>query len=367
MIISKEDYTRLKEGKVLGRYVVNEQIIAFLNKMPPTFKVATEGHSVLNRPIKSVTLGKGKNKILMWSQMHGNESTTTKAVLDLINLLDSNTAVANEVLERCTIKILPILNPDGAYAYTRVNANEVDLNRDAQIRSQPESKVLRAVYDHFKPDFCFNLHDQRSIYNVGMTSKSATVSFLAPAHDAERSISKKRIKAMQLIVAMNETLQELIPGQIGRYDDAFNANCVGDTFQMLNTPTILFEAGHAQGDYDREKTREYIFYAMVKVLDTIAKDASTAYDHQVYFNIPENAKGFFDILIKNVPLPDSSARKDVGILYREVLNGEKISFIPNIEKDGNLDGYFGHETYDCLNSKDTSYLRSSDLRDLLAI
>ena len=49
------------------------------------------------------------------------------------------------ILKACTLYIIPILNPDGAKAYTRLNANEVDLNRDAQDLSQPESKVLRAV------------------------------------------------------------------------------------------------------------------------------------------------------------------------------------------------------------------------------
>ena len=52
-----------------------------------------------------------------------------------------------------------MVNPDGAKLYTRVNANEVDLNRDSVNLSQPESKVLRNVFEEFKPDYCFNLHD----------------------------------------------------------------------------------------------------------------------------------------------------------------------------------------------------------------
>ena len=361
------DYTRWKEIGVLGRYVVNAQIISFLEKMPATMKVENVGHSVQQRPIKSVTLGSGKKRILIWSQMHGNESTTTKAVLDLCNLLNSNTEFANQILVHCTIKIIPILNPDGAYAYTRLNANQLDLNRDAQNRSQPESKVLRDTYDNFKPDFCFNLHDQRTIYNVGTSSKSATVSFLAPAHDAERSISKKRATAMQIIVAMNQMLQDIIPGQIGRYDDAFNSNCIGDTFQMLHTPTILFEAGHTHEDYNREQTREYIFHALVKALDTIAQDTMDRYDFNSYVQIPENGKLFFDILVKNVPLANSSEVEDVGLLYKEVLVDGRISFIPHIEETGDLVKFYGHQTYDCLKAKDLAYLQNSDFRNLLKI
>lgn len=367
MTISKDEYTRLKEDQVQGRYVVNEQIISFLADKSPLFKVETIVQSVENRPIKCVTVGTGERKILMWSQMHGNESTTTKAVLDFMNLLDLKEDFTNEILANCTLKIIPILNPDGAYAYTRVNANQVDLNRDAQHLSQPESTILRAVYDDFNPDFCFNLHDQRTIFNVGTTSKPATVSFLAPAFDVDRNISNTRLIAMQLIAAMNETLQGLIPGQIGRYDDGFNANCVGDCFQMLNTPTVLFEAGHSYEDYDREKTREYIYYALVKAVETISSDTVANYKQETYLNIPENGKLFFDILIKNVPITNSSEKKDVGVLYNEVLQDGKISFIPKITQDGNLDGFYGHENYDCRRQDDSAYLKKGPLRQLLDI
>jgi murein tripeptide amidase MpaA len=44
-----------------------------------------------------------------------------------------------------------MLNPDGADMYTRLNANEVDLNRDSQNLTQPESKVLREIFDLFQP------------------------------------------------------------------------------------------------------------------------------------------------------------------------------------------------------------------------
>ena len=62
---------------------------------------------------------------------------------------------------------------------------------------------------------------------------------------------------------MNNELQKYIPNQVGRFDDSFNINCIGDMFQSLNVPTILFEAGHYQGDYEREETRKYIFVALM--------------------------------------------------------------------------------------------------------
>ncbi|WP_291871104.1 M14 metallopeptidase family protein, partial [Maribacter sp.] len=343
-MLSPIEYQNIKEKHIQGRYLVTEKVDAILKNIPKEFTIDKIGFSVEKRNIKSVTIGKGNHRILMWSQMHGNESTTTKAILDLLQFLQQDTKEVSAIKKNCTIKIIPILNPDGAYAYTRVNANNIDLNRDAQDLSQPESVVLKKTYDSFKPDYCLNLHDQRTIFNVGNTSKPATVSFLAPAHDPERSISSSRAISMQLIVAMNKELQKKIPGQVGRYDDGFNANCVGDAFQMLKTPTILFESGHYPEDYDREKTREYIFIALLKVLNVISNNSVHNYKQTDYNNIPENSKQFYDILILNAEElnPALKTNTDVGILFKETLIENKLKFVPYVDKTGNLrNNFFG--------------------------
>ncbi|WP_435313412.1 M14 family metallopeptidase [Cellulophaga fucicola] len=355
-----------KESKVknvTGRYVTNEDVFPFLEQTVFKDEIKEIGKSVLNASIKMITIGHGKTKILMWSQMHGNESTTTKAVLDLIHFLEKSSDLSLSILKNCTLRIIPILNPDGAAAYTRINANKIDLNRDAQDRSQPESKILREVYLDFKPDFCFNLHDQRTIFNVGKTNKPATVSFLAPAFNKERGMSASRDKSMQLIVAMNSILQNYIPGQVGRYDDGFNSNCVGDAFQMLNTPTILFESGHYPEDYDREKTREFIFYSLLKGVETIVNNELDLYKVDSYFDIPENGKQFLDLIIYNTksiatmhPKADS-----LGVLYKEVLKNGKVVFEPTIVDENNLDRFFAHKKLNLLVNSDLEYVKSNML------
>ena len=218
------DYLQLhqqyKEESIFGRYITLEHIEPLILK----HQVKIIGQSVLGKPIYKLQFGTGKTKILMWSQMHGNEATTTKALFDFINFLHSNTKESNAVLDNFTFCMLPMLNPDGAKLYTRENANEIDLNRDAQNLSQPESVVLRKTFETFQPYYCYNLHDQRTIYGAGDNGDSATVSFLAPAFNENRDINEVRIKAMNVIVAMNTTLQQFIPNQVGRFDDSFNLN-----------------------------------------------------------------------------------------------------------------------------------------------
>lgn len=352
------NYADIKEESVKGRYVTHHMIAGFLDNLPGDFKVKEIGVSVLKNPIHVVTFGEGPLKILMWSQMHGNESTTTKACLDLFNFLSSKDAVAAEIKEKCTLYIIPILNPDGALAYTRINANKVDLNRDAQDLSQPESVVLKNIYTEIKPDFCFNLHGQRTIFNVGTTPKPATISFLAPAYDMERNISPSRKVSMQLIVAMNNAVQKVIPNQVGRYDDGFNGNCVGDAFQMLNTPTILFEAGHYENDYNREITRAHIFTVILTGVKAIYSKNYTDFTVEEYTSIPENGKLFFDVLMHDAHFFKDSfpVGSSVGILYKEVLENEEVKFVPTIAKTGNLNEYYGHRIYNCSSTKDLSEL-----------
>ncbi len=306
------------------------------------------GQSVENRYIFKYEIGTGKTRILMWSQMHGNETTTTKGLLDFINLLQADLEFVATILEHYTFCIIPILNPDGAEVYTRVNANNVDLNRDFQNLSQPESQILMKCYVDFKPHYCFNLHDQRTIFGVGTTGRPATISFLAPSYNESKEYNFSRLKSVSLIMKMVRNLQYFIPGQIGRFDDGFNINCVGDTFQSFETPTILLEAGHFPEDYEREETRKYVFVALISAFIINKEMDFVNEDFMDYLNIPQNIPNFYDIIYKNVRIKDDNSDNitNFAIQYKEVLKTDKIIFRALFAKIGNLNAFFGHKEID---------------------
>ena len=343
---------QFKLESVQGRYVTLKDVEPMLQKWNTNHQVKVEGNSVLHKPIYSYTIGTGKTKILLWSQMHGNESTTTKALLDLLLFFNSGTKEAQVFLSHFTLLCFPILNPDGALAYTRENANGIDLNRDAQNLSQPESQILRKAFDDFQPDYCFNLHDQRTIFGAGNTGQPATVSFLAPAYNQECEYNDTRLRAVNVIVAMNNTLQQLIPNQVGRFDDAFNLNCVGDTFQFLAVPTILFEAGHFANDYQREETRKFIFLALLSGLQHIYENVIVNNKIEDYLRIPQNKVVFYDIVYKNVKINYDGIIKSTNfaIQFRERLIENQILFEAYFAEIGTLDSYFGHFEYDAKNA-----------------
>ena len=340
--------TTFLEKKLSGRYVTNNHILPLLNNLSDRFKIQAEGKSVLGKPIYSVQYGVGKIKILAWSQMHGNEATTTKALFDFFNYLSSEDSQVKDWYTTYTFYCIPILNPDGAEAYTRVNANQVDLNRDAFEITQPENKVFRSIYEAFKPDYCFNLHDQRTIFGTEGTQLPATVSFLAPAFNEERDFNEVRYKAIKVITAMNKELQQLIPNQVGRFDDSFNINCIGDYLTYRNTPTILFEAGHFQKDYSRDKVRKFIFCSLFTAFQSISENVIVNNFLDDYLNISQNSKCFYDFLYKNVRIIDNSQEKLINFAahFTEILKEGVIHFEAIIVQINNLEKYKGHYEFD---------------------
>jgi Zinc carboxypeptidase len=342
-------FEKFKEESIAGRYLHNEDIEPILKKIEQDFKINTIGESVLKKPIYTIEFGTGKTKILMWSQMHGNEATTTKAVFDFFNFLKSNNKEVEFFKKEITLLIIPILNPDGAQAYTRENANQIDLNRDAIDLSQPESKILRKLFHDFKPDFCFNLHDQRTVHGVGDTAKPATVSFLAPAYNQNRDINENRLKAINLIAYINGELQNYIPGQIGRFDDEHNNLCVGDTFQSFGIPTILFESGHFPDDYQREITRKYIFISLYLAIKGICEIDFAKNNFTNYMSINQNKPVFSDFIYRNIKINYNSLNilTNFALQYDEVLKNNTIEFQARISEIGDLSHCFGHIEYDC--------------------
>ena len=94
-------------------------------------------HSVEGRAIRGVELGDGPRWIAVIGGIHqGNEANTT----DLVNLLlDHFRDNLVEIPDGVGLAFIPDLNPDGAAAGTRTNANGVDLNRNWDAGWQPDT------------------------------------------------------------------------------------------------------------------------------------------------------------------------------------------------------------------------------------
>ena len=338
-------YTDNFEDRLTGRYITIKHILPLLDSYRNIFNVSVAGFSEMGVEIPLVTFGKGAKKVLIWSQMHGNESTTTKALFDFFKYISVNNQQTAQLLSQYSFYVLPILNPDGAALYTRENANNIDLNRDAEDVSQSESRVLRSIFDSLQPHLCLNMHDQRSIFGID-GPKPATLSFLAPSADALKTITPAREIAMELIVKMKNYIQAYHHDQIGRFDDTFNQNCVGDSFTSSGSPTILFEAGHYPNDYSREQSRSFVFYALIALFDLDTASQNNSLDYKEYFTIPENQKIYKDVVLYNVRVDGEDNLQTISFQYKEKLAHQKIEFELYFDSMQEKNNVFGHQHFD---------------------
>ncbi len=335
----KSGYTKVNvTGWYLPYDLLSEMMIQFSD-----LSVFDEGVSVNGQLIRSYALGNGPIRILLWSQMHGNETTSTKALLDLILFITK--AKESMMLQRLSIVFVPMLNPDGADFYTRVNANGVDLNRDALEQTQPESRILLKVFERFQPDFCFNLHDQRPVFGAGTGGHPTALSFLAPSGDADKHWSPNRAKARDVLGGVVKSLDSSISQSMARFDDAFNLNCFGDYFQSRGAVTMLFEAGHEGTDYSREQIRFFYAYGLYVALEKIYDSKAKSDDSKAYSELPENVECYCDILLKHV-VSSSGQQMSVGLTYREKLIDCQIVLTPMISHVNPSSVLFGHRVID---------------------
>ncbi len=95
------------------------------------------GHSVQGRPIRGVELGAGPRWLAVIGGIHqGREANSTVLANLLLHHFRHNPA---EIPEGVGLAVIPDLNPDGALAGTRANANGVDLNRNWDAGWQPNA------------------------------------------------------------------------------------------------------------------------------------------------------------------------------------------------------------------------------------
>lgn len=329
-------YTSFQERALTNRFFKHEDIIPLVNQLPSQFIVTQLGTSVQGRSINGITWGNGTTKIMLWSQMHGDEATGTMALFDLFNYLQQDNETTQLLADRCQLHFIPMVNPDGAAAFTRRNSQQIDINRDFLNEGTPEAKILKQYREKINPDFGFNLHDQTTLWSVTDSLNPATLSFLAPAIDRQLNINQIRKNAMLVIADMFDDLNEVLPGQIGLFDDEFEPRAFGDNFQKAGTSTILIEAGGYKNDPEKQEIRKFYFAAILSGFKSIVTKNYEQQKLDNYFAIPKNNKQIFHYLIHNVML--NGIKVSVGINYEEtpLSNGSNTTKTYSIEDIGDL-------------------------------
>ena len=290
----------------------------------PGVRVETVGQSVLGRDIKTVRFGSGPTRVLLWSQMHGDESTATMAIADVFRFLAEADAspLRQRLLRELTIVFVPMLNPDGAELFQRQNALGIDVNRDARRLVTPEGRALKAVHDAFRPRFGFNLHDQNARTRAGARGPASGIALLPPAYDEAKSYNDVRRRARLVASALAMAFAHEIPGRVAKYDDEYNPRAFGDLMQQWGTSTVLIESGALPDDPEKQRLRALSFAGILLALDAIATRDYEAADPDAYERLPFNEGGAYDLLVRGgqLVLPGQApVRADIAVNYDDAV------------------------------------------------
>lgn len=324
-------------------------IDAFAVDSSSQFNIRNIGQSFEERPLRLVSVGTGLTQVLLWSQMHGDESTATMAIADILNYfrLGRGEAAVKDLLSKFMVHFLPMLNPDGAARFQRRTAQGIDMNRDALSLQTPEAVLLKQLKDTIKPAYGFNLHDQ-ALSTVGATRELAAIALLAPAFDPGKTDNEVRIKAKQVASVFAAIMKQTGQNRVTRYDDSFEPRAFGDNMQKWGTSTILVESGHTAGDPEKDSIRKLNVVGILGSLYAIGSGESAGWDLSHYERLPFNGSKAYDVIIRNVRImhPDGrSTGADLGVSYQVDTHSESTPLLADV---GDLHTFVGLREIDAL-------------------
>ncbi|OWK73915.1 peptidase M14 [Flavobacteriaceae bacterium JJC] len=343
-----ENFIYRKNPDFPNRYISPQKLFFYLQTNYSDC-ITEIGKSFLEKPIFKMSLGNGDIKVLAWSQMHGNESNATHAMLDLMEVFKHQPELKEDLFSDITLDFIFMLNPDGSEKWSRRNALDIDMNRDFLKLSSKEFPILKNIAENGNYSYGLNLHEQRTIFTTD-GEHPATLSFLAPSVNHEREITETRKKAMAVIAKIYENLKSELPKQIARYSDEFYPTSTGDNFTKMGIPTILYEGGHFANDYKREGTRKFYTLALYEGLKAISELKGSTENWELYQQIPENKETHYDIIYRNVKLnTDFECILDIAVQFKEeiVEGDDEISFIPVVMEVGDVGRKKGWKEIDC--------------------
>jgi hypothetical protein len=340
---------------------LKQRLDRLARQYPEVIRMETAGHSAEGREIFLLSLGTGSKKILLWSQMHGDEPTATCSLLDLFHFfgLHRQDSWVAEILQKYTLLFVPMLNPDGAERGQRRNAQGIDINRDARLLQTPEGRLLKEIRDHYHPFLGFNLHNQSSLTTVGDTGRVATIALLAVAADLPASVERATAKdkgiedartlTKQVTAVLYEALSHFVYGHISRYDESFNPRAFGDNLSLWGTPVVLMESGGNPDDLPPEYTVKLNYVGLLAALNSLATGKIRNANPAVFDSLKMNSDNpIFDLMLRNAWVITGTGmppfRGDVAI-RRDARAGSKSDSI--IADLGDLAVYSAHHTVDC--------------------
>ncbi|MGW4375777.1 M14 family zinc carboxypeptidase [Streptomyces albidoflavus] len=241
----------------LNRLTSNAELAAELRTLakrhPRTLAVETIGRSVDGRPLYTATAGTGPRKLLILTQMHGDEPLGTEAALRMLKKVAGPGRAARELREEVTIKVVPRVNPDGWERYhdpdfregidPRLNSHQVDLNRmfgpapEYDMALAPEAAAVHGVVDGFAPDLVLDYHHQ--VTYATPDGRMVTMSVLWSTHpDVAPEVAADGKRAAAVV---GDALADNPRSNVTLYPRSDTASTARNGLGLDGYPTLLLE------------------------------------------------------------------------------------------------------------------------------
>jgi Zinc carboxypeptidase len=325
---------------------VEHRLQAIAERDPARFVFERVGASLEGRSINMITTGQGSTRVLLWSQMHGDEPTATAALFDVFEYFERHRTddTVRRIMSSLTLYIVPMLNPDGAERFQRRNAQGIDVNRDALRLQTPEGRLLKQLRDRFNPTVGFNLHNQSWRTSVGDPPKPASISLLSVAYDKSQSENAGRKLTKRICAVIRDALEPFASGQIGKYDEDFEVRAFGDNLTLWGTPVVLIETGGYPSSEPDPSLVRLNFIGILAALDALATGAVDRADAKLYENLPKNESREFFVLVQNATVMNGAGTApftaDIGLTASRrvrVTNGRReLQLTASIDDLGDL-------------------------------
>ena len=311
------------------------------------FNTKLIGHSFLGKPIRSVHWGKGPLRVLAWSQMHGNESTGLRAMMEL--LTDWASYGDHLLFNKLTIVYIPQLNPDGAEKWIRRNAQSIDLNRDLRARQSPEIACFARLLDEFRPDIALNLHDQRTFFSQKGHVEPSSLALAIPEASESLSedpiITNNRRFLRHYILQMYNNIKPSKRRGWSVFDESYYPRSIGEYVQESGCATLLVESGAVGTDLSRSLSVQQTKSFLKTFLSGLSADL-LSHDHSTDAHLdgiqawpfPKNEQGLVDLKVQNARIQclEKSWETDLAIWLKDAYRDEKPCFIPILHDVGDL-------------------------------
>ncbi len=291
-------------------------------------RIAEKGRSSEGREIPVVLAGSGPEKVLLWSQMHGDEPTATAALVDLLAFLaeNRNEPATAHLLSRLTLVVVPMLNPDGAVRGDRRNAQGIDVNRDATRLQTPEGRFIKEIRDRYTPAAGFNLHNQSPLVTAGPGGAQAAIAVLAVSAARNEPEGPALQRKRGLAGHLARVASTFVPGCVSRYATDYTERAFGDSMSRWGTPTVLLETGGWHGPREEERLVRLNFVLLLSALHALARGEETA-DAAIYETLPPNVRGdLVDLVLRGATVHGGRGlppfRADVAVVKARAFAGD---------------------------------------------